>query len=169
MQQAGNVLLNILLAITMVAGLFGLLIPYVPGLTIIWTATLVYGLVNGFSLAGAILFGGITLLMLFGNIVDNIIMGAGAHQGGASWWSVAVSLVLGIAGTLIWPPFGGLIASLIGIFLVEWIRLKDWKKAWSSFKGMALGCGWAVVARFAIGIVMIVLWVVWVFFAPVTG
>jgi len=66
-------------------------------------------------------------------------------------------------GSLVWPPFGGLLAALGILFLVEYVRLKDVDQAWISTRSMAVGCGWAVVARLVVGVIMIGLWVVWAF------
>lgn len=89
-------------------------------------------------------------------------MGAQAKKTGASWLSIIVALVAGIAGTFILPPFGGLIFAAVGILVVEWIRKKDLTEGAKSAGGILKGCGLAVVIRFGIGILMIGLWVVWV-------
>ncbi len=150
------------LAVIMGVGLLGLLFYIIPGLTIIWLAVLVYGIVAGFNVWSGILFGVITLLMLGGNLIDNLFMGAQAKKTGASWLSIIVALVAGIAGTFILPPFGGLIFAAVGILVVEWIRKKDLTEGAKSAGGILKGCGLAVVIRFGIGILMIGLWVVWV-------
>lgn len=161
METIAPVVLFVVVLIVMVLGLFSLIIPFIPGLTIIWVAALVYGLIDGFNLAGGILFGVITVLMLFGSVVDNLLMGAGAKQSGASWLAVGVALVAGVAGSLLFPPFGGLLLTLVGLFVVEIIRLRDWRKATDSTKSMAIGWGKAVLARIGIGVVMIGLYLAW--------
>ncbi len=146
--------------------IFGLacivILPVLPGLVIIWLAALVYGLVTGFSTVGIIISIIITALMIFGSLVDNILMGASASKTGASWWAITLALIAGMAGSFFWPPFGGLIASLVVLFAIEFIRLRNWRKALESTRSMALGCGWAVVARLGLGLVMISLWGIWV-------
>lgn len=149
------------LATIMAIGLIGLLFYIIPGLTIIWLAILAYGIVNGFTIGSGILFGFITLLMIGGNLVDNLLMGNEARKSGASWISVIAALVAGIAGTFILPPFGGILFAAIAILAVEWIRKKDFKEGLKSTGGILKGCGFAVVARFSIGVVMILLWVAW--------
>lgn len=150
------------LAVVMGIGLIGLLFYIIPGLTIIWLAILAYGIVTGFSLWSGILFAVITLLMLGGNLIDNILMGKEAHKTGASWVSILVALVAGIAGTFILPPFGGILFAAVGILIVEWIRKKDLKEGLKSTGGILKGCGFAIVARFSIGVIMILMWVAWV-------
>ncbi len=145
----------------MLFGLFGLVIPIMPGLVIIWVAALGYGLAAGFSTLGWWMFAIITLLMLTGSFVDNLLMGTQARKSGASWVSIGAALVFGIAGNFILPVIGGLIAALLALFIAEWLRRKDWREALKSVRGMAWGCGWAFVIRFIMGTIMIGLWLVW--------
>lgn len=163
MEVIAPIVLKTVVLIVMVLGMFSLIIPFIPGLTIVWVAALVYGLIDGFNLAGGILFGFITVLMLFGNIVDNLLMGAGAKQSGASWLAIGIALVAGVVGSIVFPPFGGLALTLIGLFVVEIIRLRDWRKATDSTKSMMVGWGKAVLARIGIAVVMIGLWLAWAF------
>ena len=146
----------------MLLGLFGLMLYIIPGLTIIWLAILAYGIVTGFNVYSGIVFGIITLLMIGGNLIDNLMMGKEARKSGAGWLSIVVALTAGIAGTFILPPFGGLLFAVVGILVVEWIRKKNFKEGLKSTGGILKGCGLAVIARFMIGAVMIGLWGVWV-------
>ena len=155
--------LRIVVLAVMLFGLLGLIIPVLPGLVIIWVPALVYGLVTGFTWVSAILFGIMTLLMILGNLVDNFIMGARARVQGASWLAIGVSLAAGVLGSVFFPPFGGLVAALLALFAVELYRLRDMEKALTSTRSMAIGCGWASVVRFAIGIVMILLFLAWIY------
>jgi len=143
-------------------GLFGLIVPIFPGMVVIWLAILGYGVIKGFGNLGVVLFVVITLLMLFGTMVDNILMGAGARKGGASWTTIGVALVAGIVGTLVWPPFGGIIAAPLVIFSLEYWRSRDMHIAWEALRGLATGWGLSFVVRFGIGLVMMALWWLWV-------
>jgi uncharacterized protein YqgC (DUF456 family) len=145
----------------MMVGLFLSIIPFFPGITVIWLAALLYGIITGFDTLGIVLFVLITIGMLVGISVDNILMGAGARRGGASWLTIAVGLVAGIIGTVIFPPFGGLIAAPLAIFLLEVLRNRQWRSGWRATRGLALGWGLSFLVRFAIGLVMIVIWLTW--------
>jgi uncharacterized protein YqgC (DUF456 family) len=146
----------------MLVGLLGLIVPLFPGIVVIWLAALGYAIVAGIHSTGIILFVLITLLMLVGTTVDNVLMGVGARRGGASWLSLGVALVAGIGGTLLFPPIGGLIATPLAVLLVEFLRSRDWSKTWIALRGLAVGWGLSFVVRLLIGIVMILLWGIWV-------
>ena len=147
----------------MLVGLLGLLVPIIPGLVIIWVAALGYGIYAGFGTLGWVMFALITVLMIGGSVIDNILMATKAHDSGAPWWVVLVALVAGIIGNFLLPVIGGILAALLALFLVEFIRRKNAKKALSSMKGMLIGWGWAVLIRFIIGLFMIGLWLIWAF------
>ncbi len=151
-------------SVALTAMLVGLLIlPILPGLVLIWAAALGYGLASGFGTLGWVMFGIITLLMLGGNLIDNLLMGMQAHKGGAPWWSVLLALLAAIIGSFLIPIpiLGGILAALLTLFAIEWIRRKDWRMALSAIKGMLIGWGWALLIRFIIGLIMIGLWLVW--------
>jgi uncharacterized protein YqgC (DUF456 family) len=162
---AGQIALNVILLAVMLFGLISLVIPVMPGLTIIWLAVLVYAIVAGLHWGTGIIFAIITILMVAGGFVENLFMSAGAKKTGASWLAIAVAILAGLVGTFVWPPLGGIALALLGIFVVEIIRVRDLRKAWQSTRGMALGCGTAVFVRIGIGIVMILLWGLWVYLA----
>jgi uncharacterized protein YqgC (DUF456 family) len=148
------------LAVIMGIGLLSLLFYIIPGLTIIWLAILAYGIVTGFSLPSGILFAFITLLMIAGNLIDNLFMGAQRRkpaQAGCRWgracsrsrWHLCIPSIRRIA-------FRG-----CGYFDREWIRKRDLNEGARSAGGILKGCGLAVFTRFGIGVLMIGLWVVW--------
>jgi hypothetical protein len=162
MLEFGMAVLNALTLTIMLVGLLSLVIPGMPGLVIIWLAALAYVLITGFHAWWVVvIFVFLTLLMIVGNLADNVIMGASARGKGASWWAIGAAFLAGIIASFFLTPIGGLLVMLAGLFLVEVIRLKDWREALNSTGGMALGFGQAVLVRGAIGAVMIGLWLLW--------
>jgi len=145
----------------MLMGLALLIVPIFPGITLIWVAALLYGFVAGFDTLGIVVLVLITLGMVAGISADNVLMGAGARQGGASWLTIIVALIAGIAGTVLFPPIGGLIAIPLAIFLLELLRVREWRGAWRATRGLALGWGLSFLVRFGIGLVMIAIWLGW--------
>jgi uncharacterized protein YqgC (DUF456 family) len=145
----------------MLVGLVGLAVPVFPGILVMWLAALGYGLVSGFSPLGIGLFIVLTLAMIAGEIVDNLLIGAGARQGGAAWRSIIVGALAGLGGTLLLPPLGGLVAAPLAVLLLEYRRGRDWQRAWRATRGLALGWGLSFLVRFGIGLGMIGLWLAW--------
>jgi len=156
-----NLSLNIFTYLIMAVGLFGMVLPIYPGVVIIWAAVLIHGLVSGFATLEIWVLVIITLLMIAGTLVDNLLMGGKARQAGASWVSIGGALLGGLIGTFAFPPLGGIIAAPTLLFLLEYARLRDSTEAWEITKGLLTGWGLSFVARFLIGLAMIAVWAIW--------
>ena len=159
-----NLILTGITLMVMLFSLFSLIIPILPGLEIIWVAALVYGIIAHFDARGWIMFGIITLLMILGELAEHLLMGTKAHKGGAPWWVVLIVLVVAIAGNLVIPILGGILAGVLALFTIEYLRSQDSDKAWSATRGLLVGFAWGFVARFTAGLLMIGAWCVWAFY-----
>jgi len=148
--------------VIMLVGLLGLLVPIFPGIVVIWLASLGYGVVAGFTTLGWVIFAILTILMIVGATIDNVLMNAKAHKEGASCFTLLLGMLAGILGTIFFPPFGGLIAAPLVVWLIEYLRLRDLNKAFASLRGMAIGWGASYLVRLMLGLAMIGLWLVWV-------
>ena len=158
-------LLEILTFLILLTGLMGLLIPIFPGLTVMWIGALVYAVIQAISgnmtWVGWLLFVLITLLMIGGNIVDNIIIAKHVRDKDVPWSSIIWAFAAGIILSLFFTPIIGMIASPVGLFLAEWYRLKDKQTAFGNTKAWMTGWGWSVAARVGIGVIMILFWALW--------
>ncbi len=152
-------------------GFFGLFLVFFPGLTVIWVSILLWGIATSFNYntgpwtftLTVATFVVITMMMIFGNVLDNILMAGSARTKGASWWSIAFSWIAMMVGGIFLSPIGGLGLALLALFLGELLRIKDYRAAFRSTSSMALGCGWAVGARLLIAAIMIAMFVMWYF------
>ena len=157
-----QVFLEVVTFAVLVFGLLGLLIPVFPGLTVMWIATLIYAVIQGMlgnmNWVDWVLFSLITLLMIGGNIVDNIIIAKHVRDKDVPWSSILWSFAAGIVVSLFFTPIIGIIASPVALYLAEWRRLKDKQTALANTKAWMTGWGWSVAARIGIGVGMIVFW-----------
>jgi hypothetical protein len=147
--------------VIMLVGLFGLIVPIFPGIAVIWLAALGYGVTTGFTTLGWVLFAVITVLFFIGALIDNVLMGAKARKEGAAWSSLVLGVLAGILGTIFFPPLGGLIAAPLVLLALEYIRQRDFKKAFNTLRGLAIGWGSGFIVRVLIGAAMIGVWLVW--------
>ena len=146
-------------------GLLGLIVPIFPGLTIMWLGTLLYALIQN-SAGNMIgwdwfLFGLITLLMIVGNIADNLIIARKMRDKYIPWSSILFAFAASIIASIFFTPLIGLVAAPVGLFLAESRRLKNRDAAVDSTKAYMIGWGWAFGVRFLIGILMIGFWMLW--------
>ena len=157
--------LGTLTLLAMVVGLVGLIVPVFPGLVVMWLGTLAYALIQ--NAAGNmtgwkwVLFGIITLLMIGGSIVDNLIIAYKMRDKYVPWSSILFAFAAGIVASLFFTPLIGLVAAPVGLFLAENRRLKNNEAAMDSTKAYMIGWGWAFAVRFLIGLAMIAFWMIW--------
>ena len=157
--------LETLTLFVLLVGLLGLIVPVFPGLTVMWLGTLAYAIIQ--NAAGKMtgwdwfLFGLITVLMIIGNIVDNLIIAYKMRDQYVPWSSILFAFLAGIVASLFFTPLIGLVAAPAGLFLAESRRLKNRDAAIASTKAYMIGWGWAFGARFVIGLMMTGLWILW--------
>ena len=160
-----QVIVQTLTLFFLLVGLFGLIIPVFPGLTVMWLATLIYALVQSASgLMGWIdwfLFALITLLMIGGNVLDNIIIASKMRGHEIPWKTILLCYAVGILVSLFFTPLVGLIASPLSLLGLEYLRFRDWKQARESAKVFMIGWGTSFAARFGVGILMVIFWMLW--------
>jgi len=157
-----------LLAATLIAMGVSLLlmvvIPILPGQFLIWLAALVYGILSDWQTLGGSTFLTLTLLMILAAAIDFVAGWLGARKGGASWPGIAIGLGLGLVGLIIFNALGAILGVLIGIIGYEYYGQKqEWSQAWRAGLGYLSGLLVSLVIRFAISIVMVV-----IFFNKVT-
>jgi uncharacterized protein len=161
----GQILFEVITFAVLIFGWLGLMIPVFPGLTVMWIATLIYAVIQAglgnMTWVGWLLFALITLLMIGGNVVDNIIVAKHMRDKDIPWSSILWSFAAGVIVSLFFTPIMGIIASPLALFLAEWRRLKERDVALSNTKAWMTGWGWAIAARMGIGVVMIVFWGIW--------
>jgi uncharacterized protein len=159
------VFLDILTLAIMLLCLVGLIMPIFPGLVVMWLFALVYALLQ--SLAGRmtgwdwLLFALITILMLVGSVVDNIIIARKMRDHFIPWGSIIFAFAASLIASIFFTPLIGLAATPLALFVAEFRRLKDRDLAITSTKAYMIGWGWAFGARFLIGLVMIGFWMLW--------
>lgn len=151
----------IVTAIVMATGLIGTVIPFVPGLPLIWVAAFVYGLVEGFERTGIIAMALISILMVAGIATKYALAGRSARRSGAPTSTIFFASVLAFIGFFVIPIIGAVIGGIIGILLAERLRLGDWGTALSSTKAVTIALGVGVMLEIAAGLLMILCWVAW--------
>ena len=160
-----QVALETLTLFAMLLGLVGLIVPVFPGLTVMWLATLVYALIQNAAHKmtgwGWFAFVVITLLMIGGNIVDNLIIARKMRDQYIPWSTIILAFAAGIIASIFFTPLIGLIASPLALFGVEYLRVRDRRAAFEGTKAYMIGWGWAFGARFIIGLTMIGSWMLW--------
>ena len=154
--------LVVLVALAMAIGVAGTVVPFVPGLGLVWVAALVYGIAAGFGVVGWMAFVVITALGGVGVAAGVVLPHRAARGGGATPSSIALGAVLGVIGFFVVPVVGLPLGGVLGIFLGETLRTRDAAAAWRATLATLKGFGLATLAQLAAGLAMAIVWSVWV-------
>lgn len=130
-------------------------IPVLPGQFLIWLAALIYGLLTGWETLSGGAFFVLTALMVLAAGIDLVAGWMGAKRGGASWPAIAVGLVLGLGGLIIFNAIGAIIGVLLGITGYEYYQNRDWPQSWRAGVGYLGGLLVSLAIRFVISLVMV--------------
>lgn len=153
--------LTILIGSVMLVGLVGTVLPALPDIPLIWLAALGYGFLVEWVDPSTGYFIAISILGLLGVVTELWVSGMGARAGGASLLGVLGGFALGTIGLFTAGPVGAVIGLLVGTFAVEYFRDRDHQRASRATLGLGLGCTVSVLVKFGLGLVMVILWVVW--------
>lgn len=152
----------------MLIGLFGIMLPILPGVMLIWLAALGYAVVEGFTAVDWWTFAVITLITLVTVTSDFWLPLLGSKRGGASKRAMLFGLVGGILGFVVLTPmfpiagslFGGILGYAVGTLLGQYHKYRDWDAALKASVGGVAGWGVSMVIQM-VGGLMIVLIFIW--------
>jgi uncharacterized protein YqgC (DUF456 family) len=148
-----------LVVLAFIIGLVGTIAPVIPGLLIIWLGALSYAWLVGFDVFSPWVFVLITLVALIAGTSNLWLAALGAKTTGASWRTLLVGLIGGIAGTFLIPiPILGTILGYTGgLVLSEYVRQGEMRPALRTAFGGMVGWGVSTAVELAGGILMILL------------
>jgi uncharacterized protein len=149
-------------AVAMAVGLVGTIVPFVPGLPLIWLAALGYGLAQDFDSSGIVAMAAITFLLVVGVAAKFLLASRRATSAGAPSSTILAGVLLGFAGFFIVPVVGFILGAVLGVLFAERRRLNDWARGWESTKQVLVGFGIGVVLEVLAGLLMILSWALWV-------
>ena len=153
--------INFLFLLLFLICLFGLVIPIFPGLQLMWGGMLIRLILEVVFLKGQfnwVLFTIITILMVIGTVVDNVILTIKLRKAETPWFSILGSYLVGFISGVFLTPLIALITTPLALLMFETIRLKEIKTAMVSVREWLFSVGWIFVIRFGIGILMISAW-----------
>lgn len=162
-----QIVLQTLTLFVLLVGWIGTLVPVFPGLLIMWLGTLLYALVENdagrMNWLGWTLFGVITVLMLLGNIIDNIIIARKMRGRAIPWTSIGLAFLAGLVGSIVLTPLVGLVVAPLTLFGIESVRLHSRRLGFASAKAYMIAWGWSFAAVFGVGFLIIAVWLIWAF------
>ena len=149
------IILTIATYIVFLIGFAGLIIPFLPGVPIIWLGALVYSLFTGFDkvdIKTTLLFTGLTFFSIVVDYTANLV---GAKKYGAGTLGIIGSFIGMIVGVIAGGPIGLVIGTFAGAVIGELIVGKESRQAMKAGFGALVGFLGGIVVKFAIGLTIV--------------
>lgn len=149
-----------IILVVMVAGLAATFVPALPGLPIIWVASLVYAIATGFHPVGWVYLLLTGLVVLLVQVAEQLARAWGAKRFGASKWGTWGAVIGSLIG-LFFMPFGLFLGPFLGALLAELIAGRSLAEATRAGWGGLVGVLGSVVINVLVGIGLIIgfIWV----------
>jgi len=151
---------DVLIAVAMLVGLVGTVLPVVPGLVLIMGAAVAWAIWGGAGAPGWVVALVIVGVGAAGVAAAYVIPARRTSAAGAPGWVLVVGAAGVVVGFFVIPVVGALVGGPIAIFAAELVRLRDLGEAWRSTGEALKGVGIAIGIQLAAGVVMIGLWVI---------
>jgi uncharacterized protein YqgC (DUF456 family) len=151
-----------LVALAIAIGAVGTVVPLIPGLALVWAATLAYGLIEGFGTTGTVAFSVVTVLALVGALAGWVLPARVAGAAGAARSSILLGVAGAIVGFFVLPVVGLPVGGVAGVYAGELQRTRDGVAAWRATRATIAGFGLAALVQFGLALAMTATWVVWV-------
>lgn len=140
-----QIIVTVVVALAYVVGLTGIILPILPGTITIVIATLIWAIVMGGWPAWTV-FGIVLVLGAAGMTTSYFLTGRRLKSAEVPMWPVLVAIASGIVGIFVIPFLGLPIGFLVGLYLSEVYRQKDWKQGWTT--------AWVAIKALGIGILI---------------
>jgi uncharacterized protein YqgC (DUF456 family) len=151
-------LTDLLVAVVIVLGLVGIVVPVLPGTLLILGAVAVWAFVVG-SPAGWITLAVVALLLGTGAVVKYAVPSRRLQAVGVPTRTVVVGGLLGVVGFFVVPVIGLLVGFVLGVYVSELQRVGR-AHAWTTSKAAMRAAGLSMLIELAAGLGAAVTWVV---------
>ncbi len=148
---------TVLVGLVMLIGLIGVFVPILPGLVLIWAATLLWT-VNEEGTVRWVVLAISTLLLATALILKYLIPARNVQKSGAPTTTLIAGLLGAVVGFFVIPVVGFIIGGVAGILLAELLRLRSFRPAGRSTMAALVGVGIGVLIELFAGVAMILVW-----------
>jgi uncharacterized protein len=150
---------TVLCGIAIVVGILGVIVPILPGLLLCWIGVLAWAIFSDGGFGKWVVLGIVTIVALIGTAAKYAFPGQRLKQSGVPNLSLFIGGVLGIVGFFVIPLVGLPLGFVFGIFLAEWLRMRQGDPAWRSTRQALKAVGLSMLIELAAAMVIVVTWV----------
>jgi uncharacterized protein len=139
----------------MLGGLLGILLPFIPGLPIVWLGFFIFAIGTGFKQISISLVIGFFVLMLLTLMLDFFSGYLGIRKYKASIWSIIGSFLGFLIGIIFFNIAGAILGPFIGAFLGELIATRNLQRGFQAMLGAIVGSIIGTLLKVTVALIMI--------------
>ncbi|MGB0100170.1 MAG: DUF456 domain-containing protein [Nocardioides sp.] len=148
---------EVLVAVVIAVGLIGILVPILPGSSLVVGAILVWALSVGGATAWSV-FGIATAFVVVGAVVKYLVPGRQLQVAGIPASTQWFGVLLGVVGFFVIPVVGLFLGFVLGVYLAE-VRRVGSAQAWPSTVHSLKAVGWSIVIELVFALLATWTWV----------
>jgi uncharacterized protein YqgC (DUF456 family) len=142
---------DVLCSLAILVGLFGIIVPVIPGVLLIGAAILGWAYATGGDVAWAVAATSL-LVLAVGFVVKYTVPHRRLKDAGVPRRTIVVGGILGIVGFFVIPVLGLFVGFVGGVWLAEAGRLGS-RRAWPSTRAALLATGLSILIELASGLI----------------
>lgn len=154
---------TVLVGVVIAVGIAGVILPIVPGLWLIWGASVLYGLMVGFDGWAWPALVAITALAAVGTAVIYYLPARKTGEVGIPGWGQLVVAVGAVIGFFVIPVVGAVVGVVVATLGVAVVVERDLTTAGSTALAMLMEILKAAAIQLAVALAMAVVWGLWAF------
>lgn len=161
--MTADVIALVLALIFILLGLAGTIIPFLPGIPLIFISIAAYGWYEGFQIVNArflVVMAALTILSL---LVDYLSTALGASYFGSSKNGIWGAIIGTFLGLIIFAPVGIFLGPWLGASIGEYTACHDINKAMKTGIGTVIGLFSGLVFNLVLAMIMLVAFLIKVF------
>jgi uncharacterized protein YqgC (DUF456 family) len=146
-----------LAGLIMLIGLVGVVVPFLPGLVLVWGGVLVWAVLRHDAVGWTVLAVA-TVIFALGTVTKYVLPGRRLREAGVPGRSLVVGGVLGVVGFFVIPVVGVVLGFVLGVYLAERMRVGA-ASAWPATRRALAAVGWSMVIELTAGLLIVATWV----------
>jgi uncharacterized protein YqgC (DUF456 family) len=158
MDLSGNTTIDVIAGIVIAFGIVGVVIPVLPGLLLSWLGVLLWALLSGAGQLRWVVLAIATAVAVVGAAIKYLLPSRRLKSVGVPNSALFAGGVLGLIGFFVVPVVGVVIGFVLGVYLVERVRLGP-GRAWPSTREAITAAGLAMLIEFTTSVAVAVVWV----------
>jgi uncharacterized protein len=145
-----------LAGLIMLIGLVGVVVPFLPGLALVWGGVLLWAVLRHDGLGWATLAVA-TVLFAVGTVAKYLLPGRRLREAGVPGTTLIVGGILGVVGFFVIPVVGVVLGFVLGVYLAERVRVGR-AGAWPATRRALAAVGWSIVIELTAGLLIVATW-----------